>query len=78
MVKFLPYTFTKKDVIGNFKNDKQDGLSRAYYENGQLFGEVVFKKGKPISAYYYDPQGNKTKIPQAYINNAIKKMEANK
>ena len=23
MAKFIPYTFTKKDVIGYFKNDKQ-------------------------------------------------------
>ena len=36
MVKFLPYTFTKKDVIGNFKNDKQ-------YENW-ITGQVRSKK----------------------------------
>ena len=65
-------------VEGFFSDDMKNGPFIAYYENGQLFGEVVFKKGKPISAYYYDPQGNKTKIPQAYINNAIKKMEANR
>ncbi len=23
MINFIPYTFTKKDIIGNFKNDKQ-------------------------------------------------------
>jgi len=36
MVKFLPHTFTKKDVIGNFKSDKQ-------YENW-ISGQVRAKK----------------------------------
>lgn len=36
MAKFIPYTFTKKDVIGYFKNDKQ-------YENW-IAGQVRSKK----------------------------------
>ena len=36
MAKFIPYTFTKKDVISNFKNDKQ-------YENW-IAGQVRSKK----------------------------------
>lgn len=36
MAKFIPYTFTKKDVIGNFINDKQ-------YENW-IAGQVRSKK----------------------------------
>lgn len=36
MVKFIPYTFTKKDVIGYFENDKQ-------YENW-IIGQVRSKK----------------------------------
>ncbi len=36
MEKFIPYTFTKKDVIGDFKNDKQ-------YENW-IMGKVRAKK----------------------------------
>ena len=36
MAKFIPYTFTKKDVIGNFTNDKQ-------YENW-IAGQVRSKK----------------------------------
>ena len=63
---------------GNFKDGKPEGSIKEYYENGNLKSEIFFKKGKPISGYYYDPQGNKTKIPQAYINNALRKMEANR
>lgn len=36
MAKFIPYTFTKKDVISDFKNDKQ-------YENW-IAGQVRSKK----------------------------------
>jgi antitoxin component YwqK of YwqJK toxin-antitoxin module len=35
-----------KKMEKNWKNDKQDGISKSYHENGQLWTEGNWKNGK--------------------------------
>ena len=42
----------------NYKNNKKEGINRAFHRNGQLQSEVNYKKGKILSAKYWDVDGN--------------------
>ena len=59
-----------------FKNDECEGLAKAYYENGNLLAEANFSRGKAVSGYRYDWEGNRTKMTNAHLHNLNKKINS--
>ena len=37
-----------------------NGIERRWHKNGQLFNEVIYKKGEAISTKYWDEDGSFT------------------
>ncbi len=44
---------------GSWKDGKQDGLYKWYYETGKLKAEATWQDGRQLSSTCYDENGNK-------------------
>ena len=62
-VKYKEYENGQLMYETNYKEGKEDGLSRGWYENGKLWGEGNYKDGKPISEKCRDKDGNVITCP---------------
>ena len=52
----IPQTFTLQ--VGAFKNGKEVGLWKRYYENGQLWDDGTYEDGKKVGDWkVYDEAG---------------------
>ena len=47
----------QKEMEGNYKDGKQDGLETWWDENGQLRSEVNWEDGKKVSVKYWNSKG---------------------
>ena len=45
-MKFLSNRFASYISEVNFKNDKEEGMMKSYYESGKLQGEIPYKNGQ--------------------------------
>ena len=54
---FSLYETGKKEMEGNLKNGKQDGLWTEWHENGQKQFEGNWKDGKLVSGKYWNNKG---------------------
>ena len=56
-----------------YKDGVLEGLAKTYYPNGNLQAEVNCSRGKAVSGYLYDQEGNRTKMTNAHLHNIIER-----
>ena len=61
----------QKQLEGNFKYGKPDGLETEWYENGQKKGEGTIRDGKLVSAKVWKPNGEKFSLTNWKDGNGV-------